>query len=73
MQVRDAVLYMLDGWLEVSSSATLFPAMAEAVANPKCLADGKVMGLQWCVLPGLGRGCVGAVVWGAVVHCCCGW
>lgn len=46
-QVRDGVLYMLDGWLTVSSAATLFPAVAEAVANPKCLVDGKVAGLHW--------------------------
>lgn len=46
-QVRDGVLYMLDGWITVSSSATLFPAVAEAVGNPKCIADGKIAGLQW--------------------------
>lgn len=46
-QVRDGVLYMLDAWIDVSSAATLFPAVAEAVANPKCIADGKVAGLQW--------------------------
>lgn len=46
-QVRDGVLYMLDAWIGVASSDKLFPAVADAVANPKCLADGKVAGLQW--------------------------
>lgn len=46
-QVRDGVLYMLDAWLAVSSAATLFPAVADAVANPKTIADGKVAGLGW--------------------------
>lgn len=48
-QVRDGVLYMLDAWIGVASSDKLFPAVADAVANPKCLADGKVAGLQWWV------------------------
>jgi len=47
LQVRDGVLYMLDAWIDVSSAATLFPAVAEAVGNPKCLGDGKIAGLQW--------------------------
>lgn len=51
-QVRDGVLYMLDAWIEVASSDKLFPAVADAVANPKCLVDGKVAGLQWCVFWG---------------------
>ncbi len=46
-QVRDGVLYMLDAWIGVASSDKLFPAVADAVANPKCLTDGKVAGLQW--------------------------
>lgn len=45
--MRDGVLYMLDAWITVASSDKLFPAVADAVANPKCLADGKIAGLQW--------------------------
>lgn len=46
-QVRDAVLVMLDAWLDASSPDRLFSAVADAVANPKCLIDGKLGGLQW--------------------------
>jgi hypothetical protein len=39
---------MLDAWIGVASGDKLFPAVAEAVANPKCIADGKIAGLLWC-------------------------
>jgi hypothetical protein len=45
--VRDGVLYMLDAWIAVAAADKLFPAVAEAVANPKCIADGKIAALQW--------------------------
>ncbi|KAL4854812.1 hypothetical protein ACK3TF_004509 [Chlorella vulgaris] len=46
-QVRDAVVVMLDAWITVAGSDKLFPAAAEAVANPKCIIDGKILGLHW--------------------------
>ena len=46
-QVRDGVVYMLDAWLAVAGADKLFPAVAEAVVNPKCIIDGKVAGLSW--------------------------
>ena len=46
---------MLDAWIGVASGDKLFPAVAEAVANPKCIADGKIAGLQWCA--GCRRAC----------------
>lgn len=47
LQVRDAVVVMLDAWITVAGSDKLFPAAAEAVANPKCIIDGKILGLHW--------------------------
>ena len=45
--MRDGVTYMLDGWIGVASADKLFPAVAEAIANPKCIIDGKVAALNW--------------------------
>lgn len=47
LQVRDAVVYLLDAWASVSPPEKLFPAVLEAMTNPKCIIDGKVTGLQW--------------------------
>ena len=46
-QVRDSAVSMLDAWIGVASGDMLFPAVAEAVAKPKCIADGKIAGLNW--------------------------
>ena len=52
-QVRDGVVHMLDAWLVATGAADkLFPAVAEALASPKCILDGKMAGLQWCVRAG---------------------
>lgn len=46
-QVRDGLVYLLDAWISIASADKVFPAVADALANPKCLADGRVAGLQW--------------------------
>jgi hypothetical protein len=47
MQVRDALVALLDAWLAVTSADRIFPAALDAIANPKCILDGKVCGLSW--------------------------
>ena len=47
LQVRDAVVCLLDSWASVSPPDRLFPAVLEAIASPKCIVDGKITGLQW--------------------------
>ncbi len=47
VQVRDAVVAMLDSWATIVPPDRLVPAVLEAIANPKCIADGKITGLQW--------------------------
>lgn len=48
-QVRDAVIGMLEAWGKTCPKDRLFPALAEAVSNPKGSAEGKVYALEWMV------------------------
>ena len=68
LQVRDGVLYMLDAWIGVATADKVFPSVADAIANPKCIADGRITGLLWCVAGAwerLGCACGG----GALMRC----
>lgn len=40
-------MYLLDAWITVGPADKVFPAVLEAMANPKCITDGKITGLQW--------------------------
>lgn len=46
-QVRDAAICMLDSWAKTCPVEKLFPALAEAAANPKGSAEGRVASLSW--------------------------
>jgi cytoskeleton-associated protein 5 len=46
-QVRDAAICMLDSWAKTCPAEKLFPALAEAAANPKGSAEGRVASLSW--------------------------
>ena len=48
-QVREAVVGMLDAWGQTCPCDRLFPAMIDAVSNPKGASEGKVMALKWMV------------------------
>lgn len=48
-QVRDAVIGMLDAWGNTCSKDRIFPALAEAVSNPKGAAEGRVYALKWMI------------------------
>ena len=48
-QVRDAVVFMLDAWASTCPKERLFPALADAVSNPKGHPEGKVVALKWMV------------------------
>jgi cytoskeleton-associated protein 5 len=48
-QVRDAVVGMLDAWGHSCGCDRLFPAIIDAVSNPKGASEGKVMALKWMV------------------------
>ncbi len=64
-QVRDGVITMLDGYLLVASPDRLFSAVADYLAGPKCVREGKAMGLQWfCAAASNGRAskCLDAAV-----------
>jgi cytoskeleton-associated protein 5 len=56
-QVRDAVLAMLEAWEATCPADRLFPAVADAAANPKCVVEGRVAALGWMArVLGAGRG-----------------
>lgn len=38
---------MLDGYLLIAPPDRLLPAVADYLAGPKCVREGKLMGLQW--------------------------
>lgn len=48
-QVREAVVVMLDAWGHTCPRDRLFPAMIDAVSNPKGASEGKVTALKWLV------------------------
>ena len=48
-QVREAVISMLDAWGQTCPKDRLFPALIDAVSNPKGASEGKVMALKWMV------------------------
>jgi cytoskeleton-associated protein 5 len=48
-QVRDAVVVMLDAWASTCPKERMFPALADAVSNPKGHPEGKVVALKWMV------------------------
>ena len=48
-QVREAVVGMLDAWGNTCPKERLFPALAEAVSNPKGAPEGRVSALKWMV------------------------
>lgn len=70
-QVRDGVIYMLDSWITVATADKLFPAVAEAVANPKCLIDGKIAAMQWCGAPARAAVVTVGAAGGAGTQACC--
>jgi cytoskeleton-associated protein 5 len=48
-QVREAVVGMLDAWGQTCPKDRLFPALADAVSNPKGASEGKTIALKWMV------------------------
>ena len=72
MQVRDACVTMLDGWVSVVPAERFLPVAADFLAGPKASAEGKVVGLRWiqCVVAGSKAGrCLDAVLKAAVGGC----
>ena len=47
MQVRVAVVGMLDGWVTAVPIEKVLPAVADAIAATKASSDGKLTGLKW--------------------------
>jgi cytoskeleton-associated protein 5 len=48
-QVREAVVGMLDAWGNTCPKDRLFPALAEAVSNPKGAPEGRILALKWMI------------------------
>ena len=47
LQVRSAVVGMLDGWVAAVPIEKVLPSVADAIAAPKASSDGKLTGLKW--------------------------
>ena len=47
LQVRSAVVGMLDGWVAAVPMEKVLPSVADAIAAPKASSDGKLTGLKW--------------------------
>lgn len=47
LQVRTAILGMLDAWVTVVPVEKVLPSVADAIAAPKASSEGKLTGLKW--------------------------
>lgn len=47
LQVRTAILGMLDAWVTVVPVERVLPSVADAIAAPKASSEGKLTGLKW--------------------------
>lgn len=47
LQVRTALVGMLDAWAGAMPLDRILPPVAEAIAAPKATSDGKLAGLKW--------------------------
>ena len=47
LQVRTAVVGMLDSWVTAVPIERVLPSIADAIAAPKASSDGKLSGLKW--------------------------
>lgn len=47
LQVRTAIVGMLDAWISAVPLEKVLPAVADAVAAPKASSEGKLTGLKW--------------------------
>ena len=47
LQVRTAIVGMLDAWVTVVPVERVLPAVADAIAAPKASSEGKLTGLKW--------------------------
>lgn len=47
LQVRGAVVEMLDAWVSAAGTESVMGELMEALTSPKCTADGKAEGISW--------------------------
>lgn len=47
LQVRTAIVGMLDAWVSAVPLEKVLPAVADAIAAPKASSEGKLTGLKW--------------------------
>ena len=47
LQVRTAIVGMLDAWISAVPLEKVLPAVADAIAAPKASSEGKLTGLKW--------------------------
>lgn len=47
LQVRAAVVEMLEGWVSVAPAEPLFAELCDIIASPKCVGEGMQAAIEW--------------------------